>query len=230
MTPPLSRSFFARAPELVAAELLGCTLVVQLVDGTVALRITETEAYGGVGDDAASHAYRGCRARSATMFGPPGRLYVYFTYGMHFCANVVAHRDTDRDADAVAGAVLLRAAEVTDGLHVVWRRREGAALLAERDLARGPARLTVAAGLNRTHDGLDLCAASVSEPKVPDVQFCTPTASLPSSAVRCGHRVGISREVERPWRFWIADDATVSGSRPRNGGAGAPSTAQQSPT
>ncbi len=128
----------------VARRLLGATLCVR----GVRVRITEVEAYGGVGEDPGSHAFRGPGKKNATMFGPPGRLYVYFTYGMHWCANVVC------GPEGSASAVLLRAGEVVDGIEAARARR----LTAKRDadLARGPARLTQALGLSGDDDDADL--------------------------------------------------------------------------
>jgi DNA-3-methyladenine glycosylase len=143
-----SREWFARHPVLVAPELLGAVLT-STVDGSpVSIRITEVEAYGGVGEDPGSHAYRRRTPRNAAMFGPPGCAYVYFTYGMHWCLNVVAHEEGS------AGAVLVRAGEVVDGLGRARERRPAAR--ADRDLARGPARLAAALGVTRELDGADL--------------------------------------------------------------------------
>ncbi|HEU5266122.1 MAG TPA: DNA-3-methyladenine glycosylase [Jatrophihabitans sp.] len=129
MTPPRTR---LTGPAVdIAPRLLGAVLVSDLDGETVAVRLTEVEAYEGV-KDAASHAYRGRTQRTAVMFGPPGHLYCYFTYGMHWCANVVC------GTDGVAAAVLLRAGEVIAGLDAARRRRPAARR--DADLARGPAR------------------------------------------------------------------------------------------
>lgn len=124
-----------------ARGLLGCLVTA----GGVTVRLTEVEAYGGLGADAASHAHRGRTPRNAVMFGPPGHLYVYFTYGMHWCANVVCGPEGE------AAAVLLRAGEVVDGLAAARARRPAAR--ADRELARGPARLTAALGLDGAANG-----------------------------------------------------------------------------
>lgn len=173
----------------VAPRLLGATLT----HAGVTLRITEVEAYGGPPDtslpDPASHTYRGLTARNATMFGPPGRLYVYFTYGMHFCANVVT------GAEGEPFAVLLRAGQVVDGVDLAVDRRG-----TSKDLARGPARLAQALGFDRSHDGLDLEGLLL--------------LGEGESRVSSGPRVGIREASDRPWRFWITDDPSVSVYRP----------------
>ena len=180
-----------RPVELVAPELLGC-----LLHGYgVTVRLTEVEAYGGRRDPG-SHAYRGPTARSEIMFGPPGRLYVYFSYGMHWCANVVTGPDGE------ASAVLLRAGEVVDGLELARSRRAGAR---DRDLCRGPARLAKALDLDRGSLGLDVLDAS------------SPVRLLPGprvDAFEAGPRVGLSAAGETPWRFWVPGDPTVSPYRP----------------
>ncbi|YCK36733.1 DNA-3-methyladenine glycosylase [Actinomadura sp. ATCC 39365] len=158
---PLPRSFFDRPSHEVAPDLLGRVLV----HGPVAVRLTEVEAYGGPGEDPAAHTYRGRTPRNAVMFGPPGHLYVYFTYGMHFCANLVCL------PEGHGSAVLVRAGEIVAGLDEARTRRTPTAGRApaggqgsrggqggrvpDRDLARGPARLAVALGLLREHNGLD---------------------------------------------------------------------------
>ncbi|GAA5060522.1 DNA-3-methyladenine glycosylase [Thermocatellispora tengchongensis] len=192
----LDRSFFDRPAHEVAPALLGKVLV----HGPVAVRLTEVEAYGLPGEDPASHTYRGRTARNAVMFGPPGHLYVYFTYGMHFCANLVCLPEDQ------GSAVLLRAGEVIAGLDEA-RARRGAGV-ADRDLARGPARLAVALGLTREHNGLDACA--------PDGELRV-TADGPvgavaseSTAILSGPRTGISAATDTPWRFWIDGHPTVS--------------------
>src|ERR1035437_738144 len=145
----LAREFFARPAIEVAPDLLGCVIAHQTADGLVAVWIAETEAYAGERDPA-SHAFRGRTARNAVMFGPPGHAYVYFTYGMHFCVNLVCQPDGD------ASAVLLRAGRVIEGADTAAVRRGGAASrtgLRENDLARGPARLCRALGIDRGLNG-----------------------------------------------------------------------------
>jgi DNA-3-methyladenine glycosylase len=186
----------------VAAGLLGAVLVHEDADGLVAVRLTEVEAYAGPRDPG-SHACRGPTPRSRIMFGPAGFLYVYFSYGMHWCANVVCGPDGE------ASAVLLRAGEVVRGAELARRRRPAARL--DPELARGPARLAAALGLGREQDGADLCA--------PDARvWLEPSAPGPLPAVHVGPRVGVrgpgGDAAVFPWRFWLAGDPTVSVYRP----------------
>ncbi|MFG1684781.1 DNA-3-methyladenine glycosylase [Nonomuraea sp. NPDC049269] len=192
---PLPRRFFDRPSHEVAPDLLGRVLV----HGPVAVRLTEVEAYGGPGEDPAAHTYRGRTARNAVMFGPPGHLYVYFTYGMHFCANLVCLPED------FGSAVLLRAGEVVARADLArWRRSGGGSgdggpdgagpsgggsgasrrkPIADRDLARGPARLAVALGLAREHNGLDAVweGSPVGLPHLPDPDSAPPGLSDPGS-------------------------------------------------
>jgi DNA-3-methyladenine glycosylase len=205
----LDRDFFDRPSHEVAPDLLGRVIV----HGSVAARLTEVEAYGLPGEDPASHTYRGRTPRNAVMFGRPGHLYVYFTYGMHFCANLVCM------PDGVGTAVLLRAGEVIAGSDQVRSRRlsGGSAatdgegehpprVIPERDLARGPARLAVALGLGREHNGVDCCTPG-------PMQVFEGTPADPAR-IRTGPRTGVSTGAETPWRFWIDGDPTVSPYRP----------------
>jgi DNA-3-methyladenine glycosylase len=197
LTAPLGllpREFFDRPVLEVAPDLLGCVLRHETADGPVAVLLTEVEAYLGEADPA-SHAYRGMTARNAVMFGEPGHAYVYFTYGMHFCVNLVCL------PPGTAGAVLLRAGRVTEGTALATARRS-----AERDLARGPARLCQAMGIDRALDGADVC--SHSSP----LQITRRAGAEPPVTV--GPRIGISRGAEEPWRFWITGDPAVSAYRP----------------
>jgi DNA-3-methyladenine glycosylase len=171
-------------------------------EGTVAVRLTEVEAYSGEGEDPASHAHRGPTPRAAIMFGPPGRLYVYFSYGVHWCANVVV------GPDGRASAVLLRAGEVVVGEDLAGVRRPAAR--AARDLARGPARLTQALAIGPDDRGADLLDPASS------VRL---HHGVPPADVSAGPRVGISVATELPWRFWDTGAPSVSafraGGRPR---------------
>ncbi|WP_299058150.1 DNA-3-methyladenine glycosylase [uncultured Nocardioides sp.] len=174
----------------VAPRLLGAVLRHR----GVAVRLTEVEAYAGA-DDPGSHAFRGRTPRTTVMFGPAGRLYVYFTYGMHHCANVVCGPDGE------AAAVLLRAGEVVEGIDLARERRPNSS---DRDLARGPARLCRALDVDRQQDGADLRLGPVLELGPP------PTAGT----VRTGPRVGLRQAPDRPWRFWLDAEPTVSAYRP----------------
>ncbi len=215
---PISRDFFARHAVEVAPDLLGCVLEHQTADGLVAVMLTEVEAYAGRSDPA-SHAYRGKTKRNAVMFGPPGHAYVYFTYGMHFCVNLVCLGE-----EGSASAVLLRAGAVIAGEDLARARRtRGAASVASRDLARGPARLCQALDIDRELDGADVCAAD--SPLRVRTKASTPArsgsvlargddpAGIPRR-IATGPRVGVSRAAEVPWRFWYEGDPTVSAYRP----------------
>jgi DNA-3-methyladenine glycosylase len=187
-----------------AVRLLGCTVEADTPEGTVAVRLVEVEAYRGA-DDPASHSFRGRTARNAVMFGPPGHLYVYFVYGMHFCANVSCLADGD------PGAVLMRAGEVTSDPSVAFARRPTARRPA--DLARGPARLAALLGLGRAHNGVD-----VTDPTSPVRVLAGP--AVDPGLVRTGPRVGVAAAHDRPWRFWLTDSPAVSTYRPGRGASG----------
>jgi DNA-3-methyladenine glycosylase len=193
---PLPRSFFGPPSVEVAPALLGCVLSSWSAEGVVAARVTEVEAYAGE-TDPASHAYRGPTRRTAVMYGEPGHAYVYFTYGMHFCVNLVCL------PEGTASAVLLRAGAVVAGDGLARRRRwAGREPGPDRDLARGPARLCQALGIDRSLDGVDVCA----EGSVLRIS----AAEVAPAAVRTGPRVGVSTAATVPWRFWIDGDPTVS--------------------
>lgn len=192
---PLSRSFFARPSPEVAPDLIGRVLLRTLASGQrLAVRIVETEAYQE--DDPASHSYRGPTARTDVMFGRPGRLYVYFTYGMHFCMNVVTGRDGE------GSAVLLRAAEPLVGLEEMRARRRGAE---PRLLCSGPGRLCQALGVDRTDNGADLVRG-------PGLRLLA-GSPVGEGRIQVTTRVGIRHAVERPWRFLARDDPFVSRAR-----------------
>ncbi len=189
----LSRSFFARDPVTVARDLLGRVLV----SGEVAVRLTEVEAYWGI-DDPASHAFRGRTPRNSVMFGPAGHLYVYFVYGMHWCANLVT------GDDGVSSAVLLRAGEVVGGRDVAASRRPGARR--PDQLARGPAALTTVLGLTGADTGLDVCA--------PESHLRLHAGRrIPDDHIAVGPRVGVAAAADRPWRYWIRDNPSVTAYR-----------------
>jgi DNA-3-methyladenine glycosylase len=198
----IPRDFFARLSVQVAPDLLGCVLEHRTADGLVAVQLTEVEAYTGA-TDPASHAYRGKTKRNAVMFGPVGHAYVYFTYGMYFCVNLVCA------ANGSASAVLLRAGEVIEGEELARARRtRGVAAVSHRDLARGPARLCQALDIDRSQDGTDVCVAgSPLRVRWPDAG--TPARSA-EKKIATGPRVGVSSAAEVPWRFWVEGDPTVS--------------------
>ena len=175
----------------VAPRLLNAVLRHETDDGPVAVRVTEVEAY--TSDDPASHAYRGSTPRNSVMFGPAGRLYVYFTYGMHHCCNIVVGSEGD------PAAVLLRAGEVVEGVELARSRRGSG----DRDLARGPARLCQALGIDLDDDGADLGVAPLTLDPGPAAE-----------QVRTGPRVGLRKAADRPWRFWVDGEPTVSAYRP----------------
>ena len=193
----LPRSFFDRPVLEVAADLLGRVVAHDSPDGAVAVRLTEVEAYAGR-DDPGSHAFRGPTPRTRVMFGPPGHAYVYFSYGMHWCMNLVCGPAGE------ASAVLLRAGDVVDGLDLARSRRPAARR--DADLARGPARLTSALGVDRRHDGADVCDPA-------GVLRVLTGAPADRAAVRTGPRVGLSAAVDRPWRFFLDGAASVSAYR-----------------
>ncbi|SHL09411.1 DNA-3-methyladenine glycosylase [Pseudonocardia thermophila] len=203
MTPLFDRAELADDVVEGAVRLLGAVLEADTPDGTVAVRLVEVEAYRGA-DDPAAHSYRGRTARNAVMFGPPGHLYVYFVYGMHFCANISCLPDGE------PAAVLLRAGEVVSDLGVARVRRPTARR--DADLAKGPARLASLLGLRREHNGLD-----VIDPTSP-VRLRVGTPADPAT-VRSGPRVGVTAAHTTPWRFWIDGNPAVSPYRP---GRGAP--------
>lgn len=190
----VGRDVFAASALEVAPRLLGGVLSHDTDAGLVALRITEVEAYVGDGVDPGSHAFRGPTRRNRVMYGPPGHLYTYFTYGMHVCANVVC------SPDGVASAVLLRGGEIVEG-EALARERRGSAVPV-RELARGPARLVVAMGISLDDGGADLLGSP----------FGLQLAEHPVVA-SSGPRTGVSGAgggLDFPWRYWIDGDPTVS--------------------
>lgn len=230
----LPRAFFARPATDVAPELLGCVISNQTSAGLVAAVIVEVEAYAGPADPA-SHAYRGKTARNAVMFGEPGHAYVYFTYGMHFCVNLVCQ------PAGAAAAVLIRAGYVVAGIELATSRRavkrrdadSGAAAqraaddgVAERraarkgaasglrDLARGPARLCQALGIDRARNGADAC--DPASPLLVTRLAGDPDLGSGRGAIVAGPRIGVSQGGETPWRFWVADNNFVSNYRPHS--------------
>ena len=193
----LPRAFFGRPVLEVAPDLLGCVLAHDTPEGRVAVRLTEVEAYDG-SNDPGSHAHRGKTRRNAVMFGEPGHVYVYFTYGMHWCANVVCGRA------GWSSAVLLRGAAPVDGLDVIRARRPAARR--DRDLCSGPARLAQALALTREHDGVDLVRGLL---RIVDDGVAPPSA--PAASVRIGLAAGKGHE--HPWRWYVPGDPNVSPGR-----------------
>lgn len=184
------RTQFERPAVEVAPLLLGGILSHR----GVSLRITEVEAYVGDGVDPGSHAFRGKTKRNASMYGPPGHLYAYFTYGMHVCANIVCSPNGE------ASGLLLRGGEIVDGVAEARLRRTTATT--NRDLARGPARLTVALGIELSEDGSDL--------HKPPFDLTLPSAP---AEFLTGPRTGVRGDgggAMFPWRFWIPGEASVS--------------------
>ena len=184
----LGREFFARPAPQVAADLIG--KVLHRHDDGIAVRIVETEAYRQ--DDPACHAHRGKTDRNAPLFGPPGHAYVYFSYGMHWCMNIVSGHE------GWGEGCLLRAAEPLEGLEVIRERR--GPQHKERDLLRGPGRLGQALGLDRRHSGMDICDGGMLS--VTDDGARPPVAE--------GPRVGVALAADVPWRFWAEESPWVS--------------------
>ena len=233
----LPRETFAGSAVAVAPALLGCVIEHETAEGLVAVALTEVEAYHGQADPA-SHAYRGQTRRNAVRFGPPGHASVYFTYGMHFCVNLVCL------PEGTASAVLLRAGRVVEGTGLATARRAAPGPQG-RDLARGPARLCQALGIAREQNGADVCDPGSplrvrwpdpADAGLPGAQAsgagaddgAVPAGPGPAepagAAISCGPRVGVSAAGDRPWRFWITGDPTVSVYRPY-----APRRARQKP-
>lgn len=190
----MERSFFLPSAVEVAPRLLGALLTHETEEGSVTVRITEVEAYLGDGTDPGSHAFRGKTARNAVMFGEPGRVYTYFTYGMHTCANLVC------SPQGTASGCLVRAGAVVDGFELARHRRHTSR--GDHDLARGPARLTVALGIHLSEGGSDVFAPPFHLELAPEP---VPCLSGPRTGV-----AGPGGRAEYPWRFWVPGDPTVS--------------------
>ena len=212
---PAAREDLVGLPLDVAPRLLGGVLRTVVDGAEVAVRLTEVEAYHGLGTgdlaDPGSHARMGRTARNATMWGEPGHLYVYLSHGIHSCVNVVCGRV------GVAGGILLRGGEVVEGTDAARRRRPAAR--ADRDLARGPGRLGDAVGLRHpVHDGID---AITGEPRAGAVARLELRAE-PLAEIATGPRVGVAGvagTAAYPWRFWVPGDPTVSAFRWGRGAA-----------
>jgi DNA-3-methyladenine glycosylase len=195
MARRLTRAFYARDALELAPDLLNKVLVHDEAEGRIAVRIVEVEAYRGRADPG-SHAYRGQTPRNATMFGPPGRLYVYFTYGMHWCANVVGLGEPGD-----VSAVLLRAGEPIEGLDVIRTRRPAARR--DRDLCSGPARLAQALGISKPDDGASLLRGPFGV-----YDDGTEPPRRPGRSARIGLAVG--RGEKTRWRWFVEGNENVS--------------------
>ena len=189
---PLTQDFFARSALIVARDLIGCTFLFGGAGG----RIVETEAYRQ--HDPCCHGYRGKTARNAVLFGPPGRLYVYFTYGMHFCANVVC------EDEGVAAGVLLRALEPEHDVEAMIARR---GVSEPRLIASGPARLAQALGIVREENGLPVWQ--------PPVAILPRQSGAPQPRIVATARIGVRGGDQKPWRFVAADSRCLSRPLPR---------------
>jgi DNA-3-methyladenine glycosylase len=204
----LPREFYERPTLVVAAELLGKVLVHRTPAGVAAGMIVETEAYIGE-DDPACHAAPGPTRRNAPLYGPPGLAYVYLNYGIHNLVNAVT------EAEGHPAAVLIRALEPVEGMRLMAKRRApDGRHVEEADLCRGPGNLTRALGIGLTDNLLDLTASALT---IED-RGAWPDPGR-SGTVAWGPRIGIRVAVERPWRCWIAGNASVSGPKsPRDSG------------
>jgi DNA-3-methyladenine glycosylase len=184
------------APASAVADTAVALLGWRLRANGVTIRLTEVEAYSGLGEDPASHAHRGRTKRNLVMFGPAGFAYVYFVFGMHWCVNVTAGEDGE------AAGVLLRAGQVVDGLDLARARRANPR--SDRELARGPARLAMALAIDGLASGSNIVDGSGPMVLLP------PVAPIDPNVVRSGPRVGVAAAAETPHRFWLADESSVS--------------------
>ncbi len=190
----LPASFFSQKVEELANALLGCELVHETLEGVTSGIIVETESYHET--DEASHSYRGKTKRTQVMFGPAGHAYIYFTYGMHYCFNIVAEKD------GVGAGVLIRALEPTKGIELMKKRRNQENI---HNLCNGPAKLVQAMGITKADYGKPLYEGNlyVISPKIKGFK------------VAFGPRVGISKAQDKPWRFWIENNLFISGRQPK---------------
>ena len=195
---PYPRHFFERSPDVVAFDLIGSHLVVRRGSHTTYALIVETEAYGG-SDDPASHSFRGPTPRSEVMFGPAGVLYVYRSYGIHWCVNVVT------GMVGLAGAVLLRGAEIVD------RSEELAGPESDAVVLRGPGNLSRGLGITDADNHLDCCQSSQGR-----IAFCGGLQDVARDRIGRTPRLGISKGVERASRYFLIGHRAVSGSRIQN--------------
>jgi DNA-3-methyladenine glycosylase len=215
--PPLPRAFFDRPSPVVARDLVGALIVHRLADGTkLAGRIVEVEAYLGDGSDPGSHAHRGETPRNRSMFGPPGHLYTYRSYGIHTCANVVC------EARGRGAAVLLRAIEPILGLARMRELRGLPAQAPERLIATGPGRLAQALGITLAHDGCSVLRGSA-------LVLHRAAAGAPRACIAVSERIGLTRGAEIPYRFFAIGSACVSRARPVASGSSRPRRAPGRP-
>ncbi|HEX5395001.1 MAG TPA: DNA-3-methyladenine glycosylase [Candidatus Saccharimonadales bacterium] len=186
----IDEKFFNKDVVSLAKDLLGCELVHKTPMGVTAGVIVETEAYHQT--DEASHSFKGKTARTAAMFGPPGRAYIYFTYGMHWCFNITA------EADGTGAGVLIRALEPTRGIELMARRRGGKKL---HELCSGPSKLAQAMGISRADYGKPVFMGEFG---------LVQRSQAANLSIRSGPRIGISKAKDANWRFWIKDNDFVS--------------------
>jgi len=190
----LPRSFYLRPTLIVAKDLLGKYFVRKLGKQTLVGKIVEVEAYLGE-KDPASHTYRGKTKRNEVMFKKGGHLYVYFTYGMHFCANVVTEQE------GIGHAVLLRAIEPIKGIDLMRKNRGLATDKPEKNLTNGPAKLCEAYGIAREENGTDLLGDKI---------FITTGESITKGSIAASQRIGIRKAIDKKWRFYIKGNNFVS--------------------
>jgi len=199
----LPREFYSRNTKIVARELLGKSLVHKREEGIILANIVETEAYLGL-KDPGSHAYRRITPRNRIMFGPPGKAYIYFVYGNHYCLNVVTEKD------GVAGAVLIRAGEPQKGIQLMRKNRRIDGPLTR--LTNGPGKLTQALGITGSMNGIDLTGdrlfimsdTGLGENRRPLKKF---------NIIRTG-RIGIKKGRNLPYRYYIEGNKFISGKHP----------------
>lgn len=187
----IDKTFFDnKTVEELATSLIGCELVHKTEEGTMAGTIIETEAYHQ--SDEASHSFNGQTERTKVMFGPPGFVYVYFTYGIHWCFNITA------EEEGFGAGVLIRALEPTQGIELMKKRRSKEKI---HDLCNGPAKLVQAMGITKSDYGKSVCEG--------DFQL-KPRGEAASLDIRSGPRIGIKKAVDKPWRFWLEGSPFVS--------------------
>jgi DNA-3-methyladenine glycosylase len=186
----IPEDFFIKNVEALARDLLGCELIHESAEGVTAGLIVETEAYHQ--SDPASHTYNGQTARTKVMFGPPGHIYVYFTYGMHWCFNITA------EEEGIGSAVLIRALEPTRGIDLMKKRRGKEH---ESELCSGPSKLVQAMGINKSDYGKRIDSGEFR---------LNPRAEAANLDIGNGPRIGIKKAVNKPWRFWLENNSFVS--------------------